>query len=139
MMDFTNKSAFWVFNQVTNFAYTRYNEIHPEIKMKQDELENKYIAFTKIIDLAAKEMFKQDKASAIEFLTDFSCNQGDNLTNEWRDFYGYLFAKYMDGNIKTKVEGQMNPKVVQKPYSEEYRRNIVKSAGDKLEVKGAGH
>jgi hypothetical protein len=33
----------------------------------------------------------------------------------------------------------MNPKVVQKPYSEEYRRNIVKSAGDKLEVKGAGH
>jgi dipeptidase len=139
MMDFTNKSAFWVFNQVTNFAYTRYNEIHPEIKMKQDELENKYIAFTKIIDLAAKEMFKQDKASAIEFLTDFSCNQGDNLTNEWRDFYGYLFAKYMDGNIKTKVEGQMNPKVDQKPYSEEYRRNIVKSAGDKLEVKGAGH
>jgi len=139
MMDFTNKSAFWVFNQVTNFAYTRYNEIHPEIKMKQDELENKYIAFTKIIDLAAKEMFKQDKASAIEFLTDFSCNQGDNLTNEWRDFYGYLFAKYMDGNIKTKVKGQMNPKVVQKPYSEEYRRNIVKSAGDKLEVKGAGH
>ena len=108
-------------------------------KMKQDELENKYIAFTKIIDLAAEGMFKQDKATAIEFLTDFSCNQGDNLTNEWRDFYGYLFAKYMDGNIKTKVEGQMNPKVVQKPYSEEYRRNIVKSAGDKLEVIGAGH
>ena len=23
MMEFTNEAAFWVFNQVTNFAYTR--------------------------------------------------------------------------------------------------------------------
>ena len=39
MMEFTNKAAFWVFNQVTNFAYTRYNLIHPEIRAKQVALE----------------------------------------------------------------------------------------------------
>ena len=34
MMEFTDQAAFWVFNQVTNFAYTRYNAIHPEIREK---------------------------------------------------------------------------------------------------------
>ncbi|NOU60009.1 dipeptidase [Marinifilum caeruleilacunae] len=139
LMDFTNKSAFWVFNQVTNFAYTRYNAIHPEIAKKQKSLEKKYLSFTKIIDLAAEGMFKTDEAAAIEFLTDFSCNQGDNLTNEWREFYGYLFAKYMDGNIKEKDGDKQNPKMKQPGYSKEYYETIVKTTGDKLKVSGASH
>jgi dipeptidase len=139
MMEFTNKSAFWVFNQVTNFAYTRYNAIHPEIAKKQKALEKKYLSFTKIIDLAAEGMFKNDEAAAVEFLTDFSCNQGDNLTNEWREFYGYLFAKFMDGNIKEKDGNQQNPKMKQPGYSKKFYETIVKSTGDKLKVSGAAH
>jgi dipeptidase len=139
MMDFTNNSAFWVFNQVSNFAYTRYSEIHPEIRKKQKELENKYYAFTKIIDHAAEGMFKDNKDMAIEFLTDFTCNQGDNLTKEWRDFYGYLFAKYMDGNIKEKDGNKQNPKMKQPGYSKEFYKNVAKTTGDKLKVKGAAH
>ncbi|MFA8436144.1 MAG: dipeptidase [Marinifilaceae bacterium] len=139
MMDFTNNSAFWVFNQVSNFAYTRYSEIHPEIRKKQKELENKYYAFTKIIDHAAEGMFKDNKDMAIEFLTDFTCNQGDNLTKEWRDFYGYLFAKFMDGNIKEKDGNKQNPKMKQPGYSKEFYKNVAKTTGDKLKVKGAAH
>lgn len=140
MMDFTNKSAFWVFNQVSNFAYTRYNAIHPEIQEKQKALEAKYLSFTKIIDLAALGMFKENENSAIEFLTDFSCNQGNNLVAEWRDFYGYLFAKFMDGNIKEKDGNQQNPKMQQPGYSKEFYETIVKTTGDKLKVVGgAGH
>ncbi|MBN2595278.1 C69 family dipeptidase [Labilibaculum sp.] len=139
MMDFTSKSAFWVFNQVSNFAYTRYNEIHPEIAAKQKALETKYLAFTNIIDLAAEGMFKKNKATAIEFLTDFSCNQGNNLVAEWKDFYGYLFAKFMDGNIKEKDGSNQNPKVKQPGYSEEFYKTIVKTTGDKLKVVGNAH
>ncbi|MDM8158245.1 C69 family dipeptidase [Labilibaculum sp. K2S] len=139
MMDFTSKSAFWVFNQVSNFAYTRYNEIHPEIAVKQKALETKYLAFTNIIDLAAEGMFKKNKATAVEFLTDFSCNQGNNLVAEWKDFYGYLFAKFMDGNIKEKDGNNQNPKVKQPGYSEEFYKTIVKTTGDKLKVVGDAH
>ncbi|PCH71211.1 MAG: dipeptidase [Bacteroidales bacterium] len=139
MMDFTSKSAFWVFNQVSNFAYTRYNEIHPEIATKQKALETKYLAFTNIIDLAAEGMFKQNKATAIEFLTDFSCNQGNNLVEEWKDFYAYLFAKFMDGNIKEKDGNKQNPKMKQPGYSEEFYKTIVKTTGDKLKVVGDSH
>ena len=56
MMEFTNKAAFWVFNQVTNFAYTRYNLIHPEIRAKQVALEKQYVNFVQMIDAGAKEM-----------------------------------------------------------------------------------
>jgi len=139
MMEFTNKSAFWVFNQVTNFAYTRYNAIHPEIANKQKALEKKYLSFTKIIDLAAEGMFKTDEAAAVEFLTDFSCNQGDNLTDEWREFYGYLFAKFMDGNIKEKDGNNQNPKMEQPGYSKEFYKTIVKTTGDKLKMSGDSH
>lgn len=136
MMDFTNKAGFWVFNQVTNFAYTRYNTIHPEIQKKQKALETKYLGFTKIIDNAAKGMFKENPALAVEFLTDFSCNQGNNLVKEWRNFYGYLFAKYMDGNIKEKDGNNQNPTLNQPGYSKEFYRNVAKTTGDKLKVIG---
>ena len=139
IMDFTSKSAFWIFNQVSNFAYTRYNVIHPEIAAKQKALETKYLAFTNIIDLAAEGMFKKNKATAIEFLTDFSCNQGNNLVAEWKDFYGCLFAKFMDGNIKEKDGDNQNPKVNQPGYSEKFYKTIVKTTGDKLKVVGNAH
>jgi len=140
MMDFTNKSAFWVFNQVSNFAYTRYNLIHPVIAKKQKSLEKKYYSFTKIIDIAAEGMFKADPKAAVEFITDFSCNQGNNLVTEWRGFYGDLFAEFMDGNVKVKDGKKQNPKLDQPGYSKEFYKNIVKSTGDKLKVKGEmGH
>ena len=134
MMEFTNKAAFWVFNQVTNFAYTRYNLIHPEIRAKQVALEQQYVNFVQMIDAGAKEMLAQDKESAIKFITDFSCRTGNHLVDTWRDFYGYLFCKFMDGNVKTAIPGEKNPKVEQPALPEWYLRMIIEQTGKKLEV-----
>jgi uncharacterized protein YmfQ (DUF2313 family) len=84
-------------------------------------------------------MFKNDPAMAVEFLTDFSCNQGNNLTQEWRNFYGYLFAKFIDGNIKEKNGNKQNPKVKQPGYSKEFYRNVAKTTGDKLKMGDSSH
>ena len=134
MMEFTNKAAFWVFNQVTNFAYTRYNLIHPEIRAKQVALEQQYVNSVQMIDAGAKEMLAQDKESAIKFITDFSCRTGNQLVDTWRDFYGYLFCKFMDGNVKTAIPGEKNPKVEQPALPEWYLRMIIEQTGKKLEV-----
>ncbi|MCC8174085.1 MAG: C69 family dipeptidase [Odoribacter sp.] len=134
MMEFTNDVAFWVFNQVTNFAYTRYNVIHPDIRQKQKMLETQYLAYTAMTDAAAMSMIDQNKDLAVSYLTDFSCNTGDQLTNTWRDFYGYLFARYMDGNIRTVVPGQKNPKVENPQLPEWYLRSIIDYMGDKQKV-----
>lgn len=134
MMEFTTEAAFWVFNQVSNLAYTRYNAIHPEIREKQKALEAKYQAFVQMTDAGASALLTQDKARAVEYLTDFSCNTGNELTAKWRKFYGYLFARYMDGNIKTVVPGEKNPQVEQPALPEWYLRTIIEKAGDKLQV-----
>lgn len=134
MMEFTNEAAFWVFSQVTNFAYTRYNVIHPVIREKQKALETKYQNFVRMVDAGASVAIATDKAAAINYLTDFSCNTGNELVDNWRDFYGYLFARYMDGNIKTAEPGQKNPKVEQPALPEWYLRTIIDKTGDKLLV-----
>lgn len=134
MMEFTNKAAFWVFNQVTNFAYTRYNLIHPEIRAKQVALEKQYVDFVQMIDAGAKDMLGKNREAAVKFLTDFSCRTGNHLVDTWRDFYGYLFCKYMDGNVKTAIPGEKNPKVEQPALPEWYLRMIIEQTGKKLEV-----
>lgn len=135
MMQFTDKAAFWVFNQVSNFAYTRYNVIHPEIRARQKVMEEQYKNFVGVTDAGALAMSSGDSdVAVVGFLTDFSCNTGNQLVDTWRDFYGYLFCRYMDGNIKTPVPGEKNPEVDNPPLPEWYLRSIVEKTGNKLEV-----
>ncbi|MEZ4999538.1 MAG: hypothetical protein R2744_00305 [Bacteroidales bacterium] len=58
----------------------------------------------------------------------------------WKQFYSFLFTKYMDGNIKEKREvpegyKYVTPKISQPGYSEEWYRTIVKETGDKFKEK----
>ncbi len=140
LMTFTNDAAFWVFNQVSNFAYTRYDLIHPEIEKAQKELENKYMAYSKAMDIAAADLYKTNKDLAIEMLTEFSVNQGNNTLKKWQELYAYLFAKYMDGNVKTKKEipegyKYVNPELKQPGYGEDWYRRIIKETGDHFKMK----
>ncbi len=134
MMDFTTNAAFWVFNQVTNLAYTRYNIIHPEIRTRQKALETRYKTYVQMTDAAAQSTIQQNKDLTVAYLTDFSCNTGNQLVAEWRNFYGYLFTRFMDGNIKTAVPGQKNPKVENPPLPESYLRTIIQYMGNKQKV-----
>ncbi|MCF8367462.1 MAG: C69 family dipeptidase [Bacteroidales bacterium] len=145
MMEFTFESAFWVFNMVSNFTYTRYNVIHPEVKTKQTEMELKFIDEVKKIDAKASEVYKSDKKGAVSLLTKYSVAAGQNTHKEWLNFYTYLFTKYMDGNVKEAVdvpEGYKyhNPKLSQPGYSKEWYKKIVEDTGDKFKMPGpAGH
>lgn len=144
MMKWSDDAAFWVFNQVSNFAYTRYRIIHPEIDSLQHKLEMQFINFTPAVDLGAEELYNQNKDLAIEFLTDYSCTQGNNVVATWKEFYQYLFMKYMDGNIKTPREvpegyKYYNPTLNQPGYGEKWYKLIVEKTGDQFKVIGGGH
>ena len=139
MMEFRDDAAFWVFNQVSNFAYTRYRDIHPEIRAMQDKLENGYISFLSVVDAQAKTLLETDRNKAVEFLTDFSVNTGNQLAGQWKQFYAYLFTRYMDGNIKTPDGNKQNPKVSQPGYGEQWYRRIAEDNGEKLKVTGSSH
>lgn len=144
MMEYSETSGFWIFNQVQNFAYTKYNQIHPEVAKLQAELENEFIAFTSAVDAGALSLLEENKEMAVDYLTDYSNAVAERTFNTWKDFYQYLFVKYMDGNIKTAVEvpegyKYIAPKLEQPGYSPEKYRMIIEETGDKLKVKGAAH
>ncbi len=136
MMEWSDNAAFWVFNQVSNFAYTRYSIIHPEIENMQDSLEHLYVKRVMEVDKKALELLSSDRTESILYVTDFSVNNANELVYFWKKFYQYLFMKYMDGNIKTPIKGQMNPKVVQPGYEKEWLRRIVNDNGENLKYIG---
>jgi dipeptidase len=137
MMTFSDKSAFWIFNQVSNFAYTRTSIINGDILKKQVELEEGYAKETVSVDKTAADLYKKSPAEAVKYLTDYSLKSGNNTFKQWKDLYATLFVKFVDGNVKEKVAVPKNykyhnPKISQPGYSEEWYRMVVKNTGDKF-------
>jgi dipeptidase len=137
MMTFSDDAAFWVFNQVANFAYTRTKLLLPDLQTKQKELEDKFLSETSAIDKEASELYAADQAAAVQYITDYSVTTGNNTVKEWKDLYRFLFTKYVDGNVKVKQPvpkgyNRVNAKLSQPGYGDEWNRLIVKSTGDKF-------
>ncbi len=149
MMTYSADAAFWVFNEVTNFVYSRASVMTPELQAKQQELERKYMSETAEIDARAAELFNSTAKGAAkkgsELITGYSVTAGDNTVKEWRELYKHLFTKYMDGNIKTRRplpadHKYIAPEVKQPGYPQEWLMRIVLDAGDKLKMPdSAGH
>jgi dipeptidase len=140
MMTFSDNAAFWVFNQVTNFAYTRTSLLIGDLQKKQTELEEGYFKETTDIDKAAAELYKKNPSDAVKYLTAYSVKSGNNTVMQWKELYKFLFTKFVDGNVKEKQAvpkgyNRVNPKLSQPGYSEEWYRTIVKSTGDKFREK----
>ena len=140
MMTFSESSAFWIFNQVSNFAYTRASTMEGDIKTIQGKLEQRYIDETAEIDKIASKIYQEDPGAAVRYLTDYSVRSGQNTATVWKKFYSFLFTKYMDGNIKEAREipegyKYVTPSISQPGYSEEWYRTIVKETGDKFKEK----
>jgi dipeptidase len=140
IMTFSENSAFWVFNQVTNFAYTRTRLLIGELQKKQSELEDGYVKETLTVDKTAEEQYKKSPAKAVKYLTDYSVKAGNNTVMQWKELYKFLFTKYVDGNVKEKRPVPpgykfIEPKVSQPGYGDEWNRIIVKETGDKYREK----
>ncbi|HEY5471023.1 MAG TPA: C69 family dipeptidase [Bacteroidales bacterium] len=140
IMTFSDNSAFWVFNEVTNFAYTRTRLLIGDLQKKQSELEAGYMAETVNIDKSAEALYKKSPAEAVKYLTDYSIKSGNNTVKQWKKLYQFLFVKYVDGNVKEvqpipKGYKYMVPKLSQPGYGDEWNRIIVKNTGDKFREK----
>ena len=146
MLEYSPTSAFWVFNQVSNFCYTRYNVMIKDIQKVQSELENRFFEGVAAIDKKAEEIYKTDPLKVTPLLTDFSMSQGNITLRKWKELYEYLLVKYIDGNIKLEKDGKFlkngytQPAYPDQPgYPEWYLKKIVDQTGDKLKYKGAEH
>ena len=107
MLTWSYNSAFWVFNQVSNQVYTRYNDMIVDLQKVQSQLENKFFSLTPVVDQAALSLWnKGEKDLALQYLTDYSANQVETSVAKWRDLGHFLLIKYKDGNVMVEKDGK---------------------------------
>jgi dipeptidase len=140
MLTWSDNAAFWVFNLVANFAYLRYDLMSKDIIKVQQELENRYVTYTPAIDKAALALYETDPEMALEFITDYSVNVGNEVFRRWKELSNFLVVKYMDGNVKQENDGEFlrNPHGYPMPpehpgYPEWWLRKLIEETGDKFE------
>ena len=138
MSEWSETSAFWTFNQMSNWAYTKYNYIHPEIRKRQHEIETNWVE-KEVPALDSRVSAIKGKEAQVRELTQFSCTQADKLVKSWKQFYHELFMKYVDGNLNTaqpaKPGQKYTPIKSEHPkYSDEYYRILIEKTGDKYKA-----
>ena len=107
MLTWSDNSAFWVFNQVSNQVYTRYSDMIVDLQKVQSQLENKFFNLNPVVDQAALSLWnKGEKDLAIQYLTDYSVNQVETSVAKWRDLGHFLLIKYKDGNVMIEKNGK---------------------------------
>ncbi len=129
LLEYSPTSAFWTYNWVANFAYSKYSAMLPDIKKVQLQWEEYFNLLVPAMDRAVLEL---SPADAQIQLTNFSCEQAEASTAAWRKLGEYLLVKYLDGQEKAEKDGRflqnefhIPPTVLRPGYPEEYLRKIA--------------
>jgi dipeptidase len=147
MLTFSETSAFWTFNVVSNFTYLRYDAMIPNVVDVQRRLENRFVSNIVEVDKAAKGMWNSGKKTeTLNLLTKYSVDEANDMTKEWKKLSQFLFVKFIDGNIKKELDGSFEktetgiPLLDQPGYPDWWKKIVVDQTGDHLKMKGAaGH
>ena len=134
--EFSWDSAFWTFNFVANYTYSRYDEMIVDVQKVQRELEGTFLGQQAEVEQKAQALYAQSPLLAREYLTEYSCRQGELVTARWKKLGEFLIWKYLDGNVRD-AKGE----VTHPAYNADWYRKIVKEKGEALRIPEgeAGH
>ena len=96
-------SAWWTYNIVANWAYTKYSAMLPDIQKVQKAWEDKFNSQVEVVDQAVAEL-SPEKAKA--WLTKYSLTQAERSHQAWKKLSIYLFTKYLDGQQRKEENGK---------------------------------
>ncbi len=128
--EFSWDSAFWVFNAVANWAYTRYRDISRDIRAVQDAFEGEFLARQAEVEQAALALYRQSPDLARDYLTRYSVTQAARVVDRWRRLWSELFVKYLDGNVRNEKGEVQHP-----PYPEDWYRRIIQEDPERYRMR----
>lgn len=128
--EFSWDSAFWTFNFVSNYAYTRWSDMIVDLQKVQREFEGRYLADQADVDRTAADLHKQNPALARDYLTQYAARETEKLMARWKKLGEFLVWKYLDGNVRNEKGEVTHPKA-----PEGWLRGIVKERGDAIKVR----
>lgn len=105
MLTYSETAAFWLFNRVTNFVYSRYSDMIVDLQKVQNNLEEGFIKEAARFDEKAQRYADSEERLNIQ-LNDFSNRMAERMMKEWNNLDRYLLVKYIDGNVKKEKNGK---------------------------------
>ncbi len=143
LLEYSDDSAFWIFNRVAQFAYLRYNQVGKTVQQWAKNFETTSLETQSAIDKVALELYEKSPAAARSFVTDYSYNRANELFNLWVELDRYLMVKFIDGNVKKEKDGKFetngqSDKIPASPttpgYTDKWKRKVVEDHGETLLV-----
>ena len=136
---FSMDNAFWVCNWVSNMVYPRYSMMFPSLKEVRDSLDASYDKLQAETEVKALSL---EGNARIKFLTDYSCQKGDEMIERWRQLAYFLIVKYNDMVVKpTDENGTFKRNKfgggdrIQRPgYPERFAKDLIRQTGSKFQV-----
>ena len=136
---FSDKSAFWVCNWVSNMVYPRYSAMFPDLKQVRDSLEKSYFAQQPEVENKAKAM---QPAEMKKFLNDYSIEQAQAMLARWKQLATFLIVRHND-MARRPVDAQgrfyrnkhgLGATVERPGMPQPFARKLVKEAGGRYAV-----
>ena len=133
---FSMDNAFWVCNWVSNMVYPRYSLMFPTLQTVRDSLDASYDKLQAQTEIQALAL---EGDARVRFLTNYSCQKGDEMIARWQQLAFHLIVKFNDsavkptdenGNFKRNKYG-LGERIKRPGYPERYARKII---SDRLAV-----
>ncbi|MBO7610356.1 MAG: C69 family dipeptidase [Muribaculaceae bacterium] len=138
---FSEESAYWVCNWVSNMVYPRWSLLYPELQQVRDSLQASYFAHQNEVEKSALQLLNVERDSAINYLSDYSDQVGKQMVARWRQMAWHMIVKYNDGVIRQEEKGiykrnssGFRPVLSRPGMTPKARRRIHKSTGKRFEV-----
>lgn len=137
---YSDKSAFWLQNTVSNMVYPYYSKMFPDLKAVRDSIEQYTLKEYLLLENIVVSSYK-DKSQ--KMITEYSVLKAKQMMERWKKLHDYLIVKHNDMAVrKINADGTftMNPygytAPVDRPgYPENYRRQVVKEQPEKYLLK----
>ena len=143
---FSEESAYWVCNWVSNMVYPRWSLLYPELKQVRDSLQASYFAQQADVEQRALALLQNDHDGAIALLTDHGDQLGQQMVKRWREMAWHMIVKYNDGVIRQEEDGRykrnssgFRPVLTRPGMTPKSRHRIHQATGTRLEVPTEGH
>ena len=126
---FSWESAWWVFNFVSNYAQLKYEPMIADIQAVQAEIEGDFLDLQPAVERTAADLAESDPALMRRYLTDYSVQHAEGVTDKWRELGEHLLTKYNDGYVKDD-----NGRPQESGYPEAWLRTVLQQHPDRFRL-----
>ena len=139
---FSEKSAFWLFNMVSNMVYPRYSALIGDLKKVQQECEDAFAANQAAVEAKAMELYNDNPPKAVAMLTQYTSETAMSTMAAWGNLAKFLIVKHNDMVVKPEENGvfkrietgeAVSP--VRNGYPEHFNRRVANETGDRYLMK----